>query len=168
MRSAYGLNQYGGGYLQLVDLNLGKLPQRITVEDDEMTIKNEFHISLVWASRLSEMVDKQNKDKIKAEMIEDFEKFTEEYSLEDYELAKELRLVKKGNQKTIIAMAEVPNLDIFFKKLSQKYGVKLPLQPTHITLYTLPTDKIGIGILSNEELQKYSKPIDVPSLRELI
>lgn len=169
MKSVYGLNEYGDGYIQLINLNLEKLPKTLKVEENNMMIvKFEFHISLVWVGKLSKMVYPKNKDKIKKEMIAEFEKFTEEYSLENYKLTKELRLVKKGDRKTIIVMAKVPNLDIFFDKLSQKYDIKLPLQPTHITLYTLPTDKIGIGILSDEELQKYSKPINIPELQTLL
>ena len=168
MKSTYGLNTYGDGYLQLINLKLGELPKTIEVEGDKMIIKNEFHISLVWIGRLSKMVDERNKDKIKLEMIEEFERFTENNSLIDYKLTGELRLVKKDGLKTVIAMAEVPNLNIFLEKLSEKYGVKLPVQPTHITLYTLPEDKIGIGILSEEELQKYSTEIDIPEFQKLL
>ncbi len=101
-------------------------------------------------------------------MIKEFEEFTDDNSLENYELTGELRLVKKENLKTVITMAKVPNLDIFFEKLSRKYSLNLPVQATHITLYTFPWDKIGIGILSEEELQNYSKPIDIPELQALL
>lgn len=168
MKSIYGLNEYGSGYLQLINLSLGKLPETIELEGEELIIKNEFHISLVWVGKLSEMVDKQNKEKIKKEMIEDFERFTEKYSLKDYELTKELRLVRKGSQKTIIVMAKVPHLKTFFDQLSLKYGLELPYQPTHITLYTLPTDKIGIGILSEEELNDFSEPIDISAIQRIL
>lgn len=165
MREPYDFYENGFGYIRLENLKFSGLPEKIVVDGDELVVKAEFHISLVWAGRLSGMIDEKNKDKIKNEMIEEFEKFTENNSLENYELTGELRLVKKADRKTIIAMAKVPNLDIFFEKLSQKYGVELPVQPTHITLYTLPSDKIGIGILSNEELQRISRIIGIPDIK---
>ncbi len=168
MKAPYNLYENGFGYIRLENLKLAKLPKTLLIENDEMIIKNEFHISLVWIGRLSAMVDQQNKDKIKKEMIEEFEKFTRQHSLSEYKLTKELRLVKKGDQKTIIAMAKLPNIDHFFKVLSKRYGLKLPIQPTHITLYTLPEDKIGIGILSEIELNKWSEPIQIPELQILL
>lgn len=165
MKLPYDLYEKGFGYIRLENLELGELPKDLAVDGDELVLKPEFHISLVWAGRLAEMIDIQNKDKIKIEIIQEFEKFTKEKSLVDYELTGELRLVEKGSQKTIIAMAKVMNLEAFFMRLNQKYGSKLPLQPAHITLYTLPTDKIGIGILSDEELQRISKVIEIPDIK---
>lgn len=165
MKLPYDLYEKGFGYIRLENLELGELPKKLTVDGDELVLKPEFHISLVWAGRLAEMIDIQNKDKIKIEIIQEFEKFTKEKSLVDYELTGELRLVEKGSQKTVIAMAKVMNLEAFFMRLNQKYGSKLPLQPAHITLYTLPTDKIGIGILSDEELQRISKVIEIPDIK---
>lgn len=165
----YGLYENGFGYIRLEDLKLSNdFPDSIIIENDRMVKKSEFHISLVWVGRLSEMIDAANKDKIKEDMIEEFEKFSEFNSFEDYELTGELRLLKKSGLKTVIAMAKVPNLEKFFNKLSNKYGVKLPAQPTHITLYTLPADKIGIGILSEEELQEISEPVNIPKLQRLL
>lgn len=168
MKLPYDFFENGYGYIRLEDLQLNKLPDRIKVDGDELVIKQEFHISLVWAGRLSEIVDKKDKEKIQKEMIEEFDNFTKKHSLKDYKLTKELRLVKREKRKSVIAMAEVPNISLFFERLSQKYGVDLPVQPTHITLYTLPTDKIGIGILSYGELDMYSELIDLPDLQSLL
>lgn len=168
MQLPYDFYENGFGYIRLENLSLGKLPQKLEINGDELVLKPEFHISLVWAGRLSEIIDVQNKDKIKNEIIREFEKYTEEKSLADYKLTGELRLVEKDSQKTVIAMAKVANLEAFFMKLNQKYNTKLPLQPAHITLYTLPTDKIGIGILSEEELQKYSSTIDIPEIKSTL
>lgn len=168
MKEPYDFYENGFGYIRFENLKLGGLPDSLTIEGCRLVVKSEFHISLVWVGRLAEMIDRQNKDKIKADMIEEFEKFTKKYSLENYKLTKKLRLVRRGDQKTVIIITKVPNLDIYFEKMSQKYGVQLPLQPTHITLYTLPTDKIGIGILSEEELNKLSAPIRIPKLQSLV
>jgi hypothetical protein len=165
IKAPYDFYENGFGYIRLENLTLGNLPKKLKIDGDELVIKPEFHISLVWAGKLSEMIDKHSQEKIKNEIINKFNKFTDENSLQKYKLTNELRLVKRGSQKTIIIMANVPNLERFFKKLSHEYGVELPLQPTHVTLYTLPADKVGIGILSTEELQRISSIIEIPDIK---
>ncbi|HEX5797038.1 MAG TPA: hypothetical protein VFX86_01460 [Candidatus Saccharimonadales bacterium] len=169
MKAPFDFYENGFGYIRLENLKLNEeLPDTITVESDEMVKKPEFHISLVWVGRLAGMINEDDQEVISVEMIKEFEKFIKKYSLTDYKLTRELRLVRKGEQKTVIAMVSMPNLDIFFEKLSKKYDVNLPVQPTHITLYTLPTDKIGIGILSFGELDTYSEPINITELQSLL
>lgn len=167
MKAPYGFYENGFDYIRLEDLRLEGLPKTLDVDGNEMVRKPEFHISLVWVGRLAAMVDEQNADEVEAEMIREFEDFTLHSPLEEYELNGELRKVEKGNQKTIIAMARVANLGAFFERLNQKYGTDLPVQPAHITLYTLPEDQVGIGILSEEELQEWSEPVDIPQLGSL-
>jgi hypothetical protein len=75
--------------------------------------------------------------------------------------------VQRDEQKTLILMVEVPRLIDFFNQLERKYHKSLPLQPTHITLYTLPPDVIGIGILSQEELKRDSRPVPIPDFSSL-
>lgn len=165
MNLPYDYFENGYGYIRLENLQLEPLPDRLKMDGSELVIKPEFHISLVWVGRLKDMVNEPDKEKVKREMIGEFEEFVKEYPLDDYELTKELRLVRFEDRKSVIAMAEVPNIDRFFERLSRKYDVNLPFQPTHITLYTLPTDKIGIGLLSYGELDAYTEPIDLPEIQ---
>lgn len=158
----------GYGYIRLEDLKLGELPRSLKIDGSELVIKPEFHISLVWVGRLKEMVNEPDKERVKQKMIEEFEEFTKEYPMTDFILTKELRLVRKEDRKSIIAMAEVAGIDAFFERMALKYDVNLPVQPTHITLYTLPTDKIGIGILSYGELDAYTEIIDLPEIQGLL
>lgn len=159
---------YDINYTYLRDLDLGELPASIEVDGDTLLLKSEFHISLVCAVRLAPLIDKQGSDKVAAEIIEAFNEFVQGQPLTDYEVSGELRLVKRDEKKTVIVMVKVPNLDKLFDDLRQKYNVDLPIQPTHITLYTLPPDNIGIGILSDEELQRDSVSIDLPQLKSLL
>lgn len=155
-------------YMYLRDLDLGELPTSIEVDGHTLILKSEFHISLVCAVRLAPLINKRGSDKVAAEIIEAFDGFVKEQPLTDYELSGELRLVKRDEKKTVIVMAKVPNLDKFFDSLRRKYNVDLPTQPTHITLYTLPPDNIGIGILSDEELRRDSIPVKIPELEKLL
>lgn len=168
MNLPYDYFENGFGYIRLENLQLPKLPESIEVDGEKLVIKPEFHISLVWVGRLKDMVDEADKEKVKRGMIEEFENFVKEHPLDEYELTNDLRFVRQAEQKSVIVMADMPNLKLFFERLSHKYGVELPLQPAHITLYTLPSDKIGIGIFSQEELTDKTVPIDLPEIKSAL
>ena len=160
-------NNYKNQSIQLANLKLAKLPQKIFVDSVELVIKSEFHITLVAAYRLAEIIDSKNKAKIRDEITKEFYKFVKQNPLTKYKLSDELRLVKNQDQMTVVVMAKIESLNNFFHKLNDKFRVALPVQPTHMTLYTLPTDKIGIPINSYEELRQISKIINLPELKSL-
>jgi len=124
-------------YITLADLTLGDLPEKLKFEGNELQIKSEFHISLVWGEKIAEMVDESRIDEIISEIISEFLKFNDKKPIVEYELLSEIRFLERGDQKTLIVMAKVKNLEEFFVLLRTKYQKNIPIQPTHITLYTL-------------------------------
>lgn len=165
MKKPYSV--YGGFYIQLPDLEFDNLPEKIEIYGEKLVKKTEFHISLVWVNRLAELIDRNNMENIEAEIFEAFENFIKENSLSEFKITEQLRFVEKESLKTLITMVKVENIERFFNTLSNKYKINLPIQPTHITLYTLP-EQPGIGIFSEEELKEYSKPVKVPELNGLL
>lgn len=154
---------YVNGYIEISDIDLGELPAEILVGGERLLRKSEFHISLICAKRIAEMIDPSKKESIEQEIVEYFKKFIGEHPLIDFTVLDELHLVKRDTRMTLIVMTKVPDLDTFFKELEQAYSVILPFQPTHITLYTLQPET-GIGILSQEELARDSEIVTVPVL----
>lgn len=157
---------YSLGFIILGNLDLGNLPEHVTVQGFELSQKSEFHISLVCAYILARLIDPEHKARVEGEIVEEFKKFVARQPLSGYKLLPQFRFVQRGQKKTLIVMAEVPGLPDFFATLSHKFQVDLPLQPAHITLYTLQPNA-GIGILSDEELQRDSAPVEVPGLQTL-
>lgn len=153
-------HDYSNGYIGLMNLELSDLPATQQVEGYELLLKSEFHISLICAKRIAALIDTDKATEIEAEIVEAFMGFIVNEPLTDYALTDEYRLVKKDDRVTLVAMAAVPGLDGFFNELERKYGLGLPTQPTHITLYTLQPEA-GIGILSQEELGQNSTIVDV-------
>jgi hypothetical protein len=147
---------------------VGDIPRNLEVEDEKFIVKPEFHITLVAVRYIAEIIDKDNAEKLQLEIVGEFYKFTEKFPLTEYEILNDIRLVTAGENKTIVAMVNVKDIEKFFEILEKKYGKTLPKQPTHITLYTLPTDTIGIPIFSHEDLQKISKPIIIPEIQSLV
>lgn len=163
MKSIY--NNFENRFLSLKDLSLGELPAELEFEGDRYLIKPEFHITLLAAGQIADMVG-GDLEKMKSQIVKDFEEFTESFDLDNYELTDELRLCDVGGNKTVIVMVKLQGIEKLFEYLSGKYSINLPVQPTHITLYTLPTDTFGIPILSYEELERISKLINIPEIIE--
>ncbi|MDB5164066.1 MAG: hypothetical protein JWS12_684 [Candidatus Saccharibacteria bacterium] len=155
--------QYGNGYIVLKDLVLAGLPQKIALLGHEFFPKSEFHISLVCVYKLAALIDPNNKPLIENQIVAEFTQFVQQHPLSTYTLTPNFRHVQRGEKQTLIVMATVAGLEDFFKTLSQKYGVELPLQPAHITLYSIKP-VTGIGILSPEELARDSHQVKIAEL----
>jgi hypothetical protein len=159
-------HNYDNGYIGLVNLSLEGLPKTVSVQGHTLHLKQELHISLICAKRIAPIINAAEKDKIEAKIVTLFKAFIGDHSLDNFSLLSEFRFVERDKRKTLVVMVEVPGLELFFKQLEEKYQTELPLQPTHITLYTLQPEA-GIGILSPEELEQYSTVVTVPELAEL-
>ncbi len=156
-------HNYDNGYIGLIDLALKGLPETIIVEGYALHRKSEFHISLICAKRIAALIDPINSVQIETAIVSDFIQFVQSNPLTDYQVSREFRFVERDQKKTLVVMVAVPDIESFFEVLRQKYGTELPLQPTHITLYTLQPE-IGIGILSQEELLRDYRLVEVTEL----
>ncbi len=150
----------------LGNLRLPDLPKELEAGDDRFIIKEEFHVTLINLERNAKIVGHGDIQSQKAELINAFYDFVSKSPLTRYELTDDLRLVDVNGNKTIVILVKLEGINDFFAWLSKKYDMKLPIQPTHITLYTLPTDTFGIPIDSYQELAKISEPIDLPEIKK--
>ncbi len=57
-------------------------------------------------------------------------------------------------------------MEEFFDALEAAYEVSFPLQPAHITIYTLQPDN-GIGIFTEQELEDESFQVKLPELNHI-
>lgn len=153
-------HNYDNGYISLVNIVLPGLPIKLKVNEFELLLKSEFHISLICVKRIAPLIDNQKASEIEAEIETFFKDFIKTIPLTDYNVSDVYRLVQREERVTLVVMVDVPGIKQFFEALEAKYGIELPLQPTHITIYTLQPEA-GIGILSIEELEKDSKIVDV-------
>jgi hypothetical protein len=152
--------KYDYGYIGLADIQIDVLPESVTVEGSTLLRKIEFHISLLHVEGIAQLIDATHAVSIEAELVERFATYITDHDLSHYGSIKHFRLVERADRKSLILMTEVPGLVEFFNELSEAYAVDLPVQPTHITLYTLQPDK-GIGLLSDAELERDSREVVV-------
>lgn len=154
-------HNYDDGYVGLPNLQIGVLPERITVEGDELVMKDEFHISLLGIKRIAPMIRPDNEDEGRRELLDKFNQIVKDVPLNKYEILPELRVVQRGDRKTLVVMAKVPGIEELFDRLRSTYpNIDIPTQQTHITLYTLP-ESMAIGLISAEDVEKLSHKVQV-------
>jgi 16S rRNA (adenine1518-N6/adenine1519-N6)-dimethyltransferase len=146
---------YDKGYIALWCGNYD-LPDTIEIEGDTLTKKDHFHVSLLCVKNILETHPGKEE-----EIIQHFCDFTQEHEIKFSGFTKEFRLATREERKSIIAMCKVSNLEAFAQHLSEKIGMEVAIQPTHVTIYTLQHN-MGIGLNSPEELEEKSKLVDVP------
>lgn len=155
--------EYSIGY---TDIHLSGLPESVSVQGSQLIRKDEFHITTVNVKKIAELVDSLNAPDIMVEIVQDFKDFLKDNKLDKFQLSDQFRFVQRGDEKTVIVMCELVGMSQFFARLRRKYDKPLPTQPFHITLYTL-NSQYGIGILSDEELNKITVPIELPELKNI-
>lgn len=157
-------HNHDNGYVSLVLKDIGELPSEITVNEKTLLRKGEFHVSLMAIKNLLPLINAVDTNVTEDDLVRDFLEYQSSVELSDYTPTNEFRYVIRGERETVVGMVDVPNIEGLFEQLRGKYGVNLPTQPTHITLYTLQPE-VGIGILSQDELAKDSKQINLPDLK---
>jgi hypothetical protein len=140
---------------------------------NEYVIKPEFHISIVGLQNGQKILNQGFSLKV----IEQIKTLAEEYSweikfLEEYytieKYYNEVELEKSGYKsvppqirRTIIQKTLLPDLEAFYKKLSEDLGMIFELPFPHVTLFAWadyePMMTQGIGLYSEADFQKYKK-----------
>lgn len=104
--------------------------------------KSELHITVVSADAAEDVrsfIERRPDDAVQIQEMVDETRWVFR------ELEAFYHVVESPGVETIIQMVEVPHMAEFFSRLSGLMGKGFVLPPTHITLYTLGTEK-GIGL----------------------
>jgi len=141
-------------------VSLDNLPKQIEVEGCKLALKSNFHVSLVCIGKIIEK-HKISIPDFENLIIKDFCDFIKNNDVSLIRYRDEFRFATENEEKSIVVMAEVSNIDKFFNILNEKYGLKAEVQPTHVTLYTLQPD-IGIFITDSKNLEHLTKTIKSP------
>src|SRR3989338_8856598 len=157
----------------LLSIETPKIPERIRNAAAERNLieKSEFHISVLVtrnARKAQEILSKSIvQEKLKEEAASLFTNLSWEYSLNDeYFLQENLydkeELQELGHpelpehtRRTIVQKVEIPDIKLFYKKLSDILKVSFDLPIPHITLFSwsdyTPLMMRGIGISSEAD-----------------
>lgn len=139
----------------------------------KMEQKGDFHLTVIGSKNGRSLLESVKTDSgIEKFIKEQFESQIWEYRLlpEYYHLQKfydRAALNKSGygeevsehNRYTIIQMAELPDLDSFYKEINKRTQLNLPTPLPHVTLFSgadyEPLASRGIGVESKEDFDKY-------------
>jgi hypothetical protein len=151
------------GYIILSGIELPGLPDSISVDGYELQRKDEFHVTLVGGVASKSLPDSENS---KATVKAAFDEFAKTHDLTQYELTDELRLLKRDDRVTVVVMVKLPGIDELYEYLNAKLGTSLPVQPTHITIYSLDPN-VGISLNSLEQLNE-TTVVDIPEVSDVM
>lgn len=148
---------YSKGYIHM-PVMVNVLPTEINFDGESLKLKSSFHASLMHVKGLLIL---NNKEGLENLILEKFCNFVKDKEINFLKYTGEFRFAQSEGRKTIVARCEVSNLEKFSNQLASELNIKVPTQPTHVTLYTLQPD-IGIGLNSFEELEQKSHAIEIP------
>lgn len=146
---------YSKGYIGL-PIQVNKLPESVEIEGERLVIKSSFHVSLVC---VKDIVDKYGGDEKR--ILELFCSFIKDNEIEFLEYTGEFRFAENVDRKTLVALCKISNLEELFIFLRRELVLDIPLQPTHVTLFTLQPD-LGIGLNSQADMEGKSVTVTVP------
>lgn len=138
------------------------LPDKITIEGNSLLRKTSFHVSLVCVGKI---IEKHNVSipNFQDEIVTDFCEFIQKNNVDLLRYRDEFRFAFQNEKKAIVVMCDISNLENFFKRMNQKYGLNTECPPTHVTLYTLQLDK-GIFLTDLRDVKQLTKLIGNPGL----
>lgn len=141
-------------------VSLENLPNEIVIDDNKLSLKSSFHVSLVC---INEIIRKHHISipGFKDSIINSFCEFIKTNDIKLLNYLEEFKFAVQDDLKTIVVMCRVSNLDKFFVIVNKKYGLKIEYPPTHVTLYMLES-KPGIFLTDSNDIKNLTKPIPNP------
>jgi hypothetical protein len=130
----------------LIPLALHGLPEEISALGETWAVKDEFHVTAAhtpWLAQRAGVSIDHAWDALSAAL--------EGRRAGPVRVGDELRLVRDGEERTLIVMVRVDGLADLYTELSGRLGASLAVPPTHITLYTRPGGE-GIGVHDETDL----------------
>ena len=142
------------------------LPGKITIAGCTLVLKTKFHISLVCIGKIIEKHNISIPD-FQEKIVADFCEFTKHHSIDLIRYRDEFRFVTRDEDRTVVVMCEVSNLNTFFDLLNKKYALKLEHPPTHVTLYTMKPNGF-ISLTDPHDIEQKTKIVQVPEISNLV
>jgi hypothetical protein len=129
------------------------LPERIEALGLPWAVKDELHVTAAhtpWLARRAGVSLDRAWEQLAAAL--------EGRRAGPVRVGDELRLVRDGDERTLVVMAGVDGLGELYAELSGRLGAPLEPPPTHITLYTRPGGA-GIGVHDETDLRRLTEPL---------
>jgi hypothetical protein len=154
----YASYQHEKGYFVLpIALDAGPLPKTLDVAGNVLSLKDEFHVTLVGKT-VTELF--ANGDAV----VQVFSAHVAEHPIRFERFENDFRLAEQADRRTLVVRARVANLEGLFAAFGTALGRAVPLQATHVTLYERQKGQ-SIGIPSEALWESFERAA-VPELFE--
>jgi len=145
----------GSSYISL-PIDSPDLPKEIVVDGISLSLKEELHVSLFCVKNVLSKYKNLTEEEIEKAFCEfissndiSFLKYTGEFKIASFE-----------ERKSVVGLCEISNLEKLFKHMREKLNIEINTQPTHVTLYTLQSNK-GIGLNNQNDIEEKTSEIEV-------
>jgi hypothetical protein len=150
---------FSGGYVGL-HYPLHRIAPSVEIDGEKLLAKLEFHLSIFsvkrYAPRLAEKIS-ISVEEAERRIIVESGKLLSRRPLR-IRFKDELRLAEESGKKTIVIMCAADGIEEFFIDMRRAFGLDIPTQPTHMTLYTR-ADGLGIGLVSEQEVNALTRSV---------
>ena len=150
---------YAEGNILLYDLQLANVPESYEIGGEVLPRQPEFHITLVDGQELSQLIAPDDIASVQARIRELFIAYESTHHVDQYSFTNRHFVIDKSPRKSLVVECAVPHLDGFFDVLEQEFGVSLPWQWPHVTLFARENE--GIGVWSREVLDECGREVMV-------
>lgn len=159
------------GYLWFVLPTAGftNLPETVDVGGYSLAKKSEFHVTVINARKIAREIakgDPVETERMERELQTLLSEYLRDHRIEFVRFEEDLRLATAGGLVSIAARCVMNGVEGYFDMIRQRYGIVVPSQPTHVSIYTLPGTG-AVGIDSKEEMEHFTK-VALPEVQKVV
>lgn len=147
--------------LPIDDRQSVSFPRAVSWKNVRLDIKDEFHVTLLNVGTASALSQRPRED-----IVSFFNAYAARRPIALVSFADDFRYVEKDVRKTILVRCVVSNLNLLFEELNRTFEIDMPMQPAHVTLYTLQKN-VGIHVPSIEVMERLER-VYLPVLEEAL
>ncbi len=132
--------------------------------------KDEFHATICCGEDIFKEVQKKNgaaPEETELKLVELFNNFVQDAPIVLLGFINEFRYAQdERGRATILVRCRFANLEVFFETMNKSLGIAIPIQPAHVTLYTLQKN-MGMHIPDEKTMQSLSS-VHLPQLETIL
>ncbi|HSX42042.1 MAG TPA: hypothetical protein VLE93_01690 [Candidatus Saccharimonadales bacterium] len=150
--------KYGKGWIVIFH-ELGSVAPSLEIDGETLLPKDRFHMSIFCVKKYAPLIAQQTGEseaEVEEQILEEAKRLIETKRVTVKGLREEFRLAEEDEKKTVVVMCDANGLEEFFEGMRKTFSIDIPLQPTHLTLYTRDGG-VGIGLTGNEDVEKLTR-----------
>ncbi len=154
----YYIHEKGYAGLHLPVEWFADLPATITIDEVEFRLKDEFHVTIINARGVANIIAENagaQPEAIEQEIRAILEEYLAHNPMQFICFRDDVRLAIKNDRKSLAIRCEISNLEPFFITLQNNFKQEIKLQPAHVSLYTMTG--LAVGIDSVEQIESYER-----------